>query len=351
MGKTRQKPALAGSLSALLEALADQLDHQRPSTELVDQAVLLLGATPPSRFVEIDRQVRDLGRLYHYRYMPDDRIGGWLRLLSRSNRKTGPSGDLVILSHQPALAPIFLSHGDGRVREAALDRLTEIKTPYIVCAIALRLNDWAGPVRYAAIECADRLLGATSPTVLAEAAMAILPRRHAWTRGDNALLRLDAAFARPDVVQAIVNHLAASATGPCIRILAEVSRTDVVDAWLEHLAFNAIQPNVRALAYRFLIEGEAAWPEGFEHVWIDKTYGMKRRIRRYGHRNLSITTDRAHLIAAGTKDRAAAVRLMVADLLIRHRHGLPDPAGLAEMLSHDKHPGVRLRAQFVLDNV
>ena len=76
MGKTRQKPALAGSLSALLEALADQLDHQRPSTELVDQAVLLLGATPPSRFVEIDRQVRDLGRLYHYRYMPDDRIGG-----------------------------------------------------------------------------------------------------------------------------------------------------------------------------------------------------------------------------------------------------------------------------------
>ena len=351
MGNSRQKPALAGSLPALLEALADQLDQRRPSAELVDQAVLLLGSISPIRFVEIDRQVRDLGRLYHCRYMPDDGIGGWLSRLTRSNRKTGPGDDLTLLKNQPTLAPIFLSHADGRVREAALDLLTEIRDAYTVCAIALRLNDWAGPVRYAAIECADRLLGATSPTVLAEAAMAILPRRHAWTRGDNALLRLDAAFARPDVVQAIVSHLAASATGPCIRILAELSRTDVVDIWLEHLAFNAAQPNVRALAYRFLIEGEAAWPEGFEHVWIDKTYGMKRRIRRYGHRGLNITTDRAHLIAAGTKDRAAAVRLAIADSLIRHRHDLPDPAGLAKVLSKDKHPGVRLRAQFVLDSV
>ncbi|MGE7116612.1 hypothetical protein ACQKH7_07410 [Brevundimonas sp. NPDC029107] len=351
MGKRRQRPALGGSLPALLEALADQLDQMRPSSELVNKAVSLLESTPPSRFVEIDRQIRDLGRLYHHRYLPDDRLGGWLRLLARSNRKTGPSADLIMLNHQPALAPIFLSHGDGRVREAALDHLTEIKAPYIVCAIALRLNDWAGPVRYAAIECADRLLGATSPTVLAEAAKEILPRRSTWTRGDSALLRLDAAFARADVVQAIVNHLAASVTGPCIRILAEVSRTDVVDIWLEHLAFNAAQPNVRALAYRFLIEEEAAWPEGFEHVWIDKTYGMERRIRRYGNRSLSITTDRAHLIAAGAKDRAAAVRLAVADSLVRHRHSLPDPAGLAKELSKDKHPGVRLRAQFVLDNV
>ncbi|MFC5372764.1 hypothetical protein ACFPIF_09390 [Brevundimonas faecalis] len=350
MGENRQKPALTGNLPALLKALANQLDQGRPSADLVNRAVSLLESCPLGRFVEIDRQVRDLGRLYPHRHLPDDWVGGWLRRLVGSGREVEPGDDMAQLKAQPALAPIFLSHADGRVREAALDQLTEIRSAYVVCALALRLNDWAAPVRYAAIECAARLLGATPPDALAQAAMEILPRRHAWSRGDKALLRLDVALARPDVVQALVDHLATAPTGPGLRLLAEISRTEVVDPWLEHLAVNAAQPNVRALAYRFLIEGEAAWPEGFTHVWIDKTYGVKRRVRRYGRRPLGIPTDRRRWIAAGIRDRAASVRLEVADALIRHRRDLRAPADLARLLSDDRHPGVRLRARFVLDD-
>jgi hypothetical protein len=347
MSPTLAKPAMPGALTSLLEALADDLDRHRASPAIVTAINARLGDLQPGRFVEIDRQIREAGRLHHYRHPPRSLKASFLQRLNGHGRAR-PGADLELLIRDDRLATIFLSHADGRVREAALDRLQVGANSYLICALALRLNDWVGPVRYAAMDCAERTLPTASAATLAGAAWALLPRRASWSRGGDALIVLDTALARPEVIAEIVGQAIAQPTGPGMRLIAQLARHSPLDHFLPEVARDALQPDLRALAVRFMIDGFVSWPEGFDHVQSDKAFGEKRRVRRYSQRPLTVAVDVAAVIAAAARDRSPIVRAAAADGLVRKRNVLSDAKVLARLLAADAHAGVRQRAEFVL---
>ncbi len=345
-----QPPVLPGALTGLLEKLADDLDAHRVPAATVEAVNGILETLPPQRFADIERQIRETARLYRYRRLPASPIVSFMHRLNGGG-SARESRDLTLLRSNPALAPVFLSHADGRVREQALDRLEIGSSPYLVCVLALRLNDWAAPVRHAAMDCAEESLAAIDPATLATAAWELLPRRASWTRGGgDALVALDAALTRPDVVREIVNRAISQSTGKGMRVLAELSRHPVIDPFLNELMQKAVQPGIRAMAARFLIDGVAAWPDGWT-MKSGRAFGETRRVRRYAHRALTNATPPAQTIAAAARDRSFAVRATAADGLVRHRKTLPDTRSLAEFIAQDTHAAVRQRAEFVLEEL
>ena len=341
------RPLLPGALAILLERLADDLDARRVSPAKVRAINALLQALPPQRFGDIDRQIRETARLYHYRRVPASQFISFLhRLNGGGSAREGH--DLALLRTNNALAPIFLGHANGRVREAALDHLDVGNSPYLVCALALRLNDWAGPVRHAAMDCAERALPPVDPKTLATAAWELLPRRASWARGSgDAFVVLDAALTRPDVVRQIVEQAISQPTGKGMQVVAELSRHPAIDPFLPTLMQKAVQPGIRAMAARFLIDGFASWPDGWS-VKAGHAFGETRRVRQYGRRPLTTVAPPAETIHAAAHDRSFVVRATAADGLVRHRSILPDPRSLAELIARDPHAAVRQRAEFVL---
>lgn len=101
------------------------------------------------------------------------------------------------------------------------------------------------------------------------------------------------------------------------------------------------------VALRALIEGRAVWPVGYERVWVDKVYGISRRVVRLAERPLDRPLPVDALIQLGLGDRSAAPRRVAAEGLILHRHSLGDIAPLVEGLARDRNPSVRERAAFL----
>jgi hypothetical protein len=63
------------------------------------------------------------------------------------------------VEHDPFHAPVLMFNRSGYVREAALKALSQLPdTPFFLAALVWRLNDWVGPVRRAAEDCATREL-------------------------------------------------------------------------------------------------------------------------------------------------------------------------------------------------
>ncbi|QIG95892.1 MULTISPECIES: hypothetical protein [unclassified Bradyrhizobium] len=89
-----------------------------------------------------------------------------------------PQSERQLMFRNADYAWLFLFHPDGYLREAALCAIaTPPTSSFFLSALAWRLNDWAGPVRRAAIECFRRVSANTSAAIAAEAALYLLERR------------------------------------------------------------------------------------------------------------------------------------------------------------------------------
>jgi hypothetical protein len=175
----------------------------------------------------------------------------------------------------------------------------------------------------------------------------VLQRRQ-WSRWRGEAEILDAALARQDVADQLAQRLGQGSTGPLARVLGQALRQDGMDRHLPALARTAIQPAVRAEALRTLIDGRAAWLEGYGQQWIDKTVGHSRRKAVMGGRDVVRQCPVGDLIALGAADKATAVRKVAAEALIKHR----DQAGTMQATIHelaaDRSPAVRERIAFVI---
>lgn len=263
------------------------------------------------------------------------------------------AAELARLCATPGLERLFVFHPDGYVREAALQTLDgPARTSFEVAAIAYRLNDWAMPVRAAARDCAARVFPETGAEVLVDALLVLLHRMHGWRRWqeDQAATRtiLDDLMARPDVCERLVARLRTARTGRMGGTLRRACQWPGLDPSLPDLARHAALPSVRAWALRFLIEERATWPEGYRREWVDKSYGLTRRVRVIGERRLIRMPDLETLVAMGAEDRSDAVRRVAADGLAVHRATLAELQALVERLADDKSPSVRWRAAFIL---
>jgi hypothetical protein len=121
-----------------------------------------------------------------------------------------------------------------------------------------------------------------------------------------------------------------------------------VDEHLPRLAAAAVQPSVRAVAYQCLIFGKATWSVGFEWAWIDKVYGLRRRVPKLETRDIGRTRPAADLIREAVHDKSPFVRRVAADALIAARSQLPDEETLIAHLAKDRSSAIRSRAEFML---
>jgi hypothetical protein len=260
-----------------------------------------------------------------------------------------PWTPLRLLEAEPRYAWLFIFHADGRVREAALERIPAAPTwPFEFSALALRLNDWAEPVRAAATAAAERTFPVTRADVVARAAVDLLMRIDSWGRWTQERAVLDATFARDDVIAALRRELEHGSSGPLGAVLRRTFRHAAMDQYLVGLATRAVAPSVRAIALEALISGRAVWAEGYAWEWVDKIYGDRRRVPRLASRSLTVQGSPEALIRTGLADRSATVRKVAATALIEARKDMPDADALVSILAQDPSAGVRMRADYML---
>lgn len=249
----------------------------------------------------------------------------------------------------PKLSYLFLFHGDGRMREAALQRITGgLQSPFLFAAVALRLNDWVEPVRAAAFACARRCYPLTSPDVIAGAATALLLRHESWGRWNREREAIEAAFARPDVGARLADDLVNAQTGPASKVLRAALKHDALDLYLERLATEAKQPAVRAVAVQTVADMRASWPTGMEWKWVDKSMGKRTRVLRLDWREVTTPLQRKRVVTAAAFDRSALVRKVSLDALIRHNLQSAETREIAVRLASDINRSIRERANFIL---
>jgi len=350
------RPVLPPSTSSRLSALGTRLGRKRSDHEL-RQVVTELSALPANLVVRASREIARDARLgWRQPYQLPSRVVAagtayrvWMRLKQALWFEWPSPSEQALLKRNNDFAWLFLFHPSGHVREAALDCVNSPPTsPFFFSSLAWRLNDWVQPVRQAAERCAERVLHQTASDVAANAALYLLDRHLAWGRWNNEFRALDKTFEREDVMADVALQLAQRSTGPLANCLRHALRYPAMDKHLPRLASAAIQPSVRAVAYRCLISGIAAWPVGLEWAWIDKVYGLRRRVPKLETREIQRTNSAADIIKAAIHDRSNIVRIVAADAVISVRSQLPDADQLIARLANDRSPAVRERANYML---
>jgi hypothetical protein len=258
----------------------------------------------------------------------------------------------IAMQSFPEAAWILSFDGDGYIREAALRRLSgPAHSSGRFIAIALRLNDWVPQIRAEAVNAASKIWPVTSAAIIAEAAPYLLKQRFIWRRWhEQERVLLDGTLWRHDVAAHLGQLFMNGMVGPLGSILRHALRFPSYDEQLVDLAFGAKLAAVRAVALKTLVDRRATWVIGHGWAWVDKVYGLRRRIPLLEHRNVS-ASEPEMLIRKGLADTSAQVRKIAISALIEHAADMPDTVEIAERLIHDPSPAVRDRANFLLRHV
>ncbi|MGH6923547.1 MAG: hypothetical protein ACRED5_07385 [Propylenella sp.] len=254
-----------------------------------------------------------------------------------------------MIERWPNLAYLSTFDYNGRIREAALNSINAPpSSAFLFMAIAYRLNDWVIEVRRAARACAERIFPLTDPSIVAAAAVVLIERRTMWNRWGDESSVLEAALDREDVCRHLVEIIATRTYGSMARLLRFALRRNTLDRYLLDLSQNAVQPAVRAVALQSLINSRACWPTGFRQQWIDKSMGISKRVVTFGERDLVRPASIESLIELGKRDRAALVRKVAVDGLVKYRRVTPNALALAKRFAEDSNKSVRERGAFAL---
>jgi hypothetical protein len=335
----KPRAVLPPSLAVKLGVLGVQLASGQSDRELGD-VLSELAMLPADLAVRANREISDAAKLGWWKPTPPYLLR-MRKLLSEKE----------LLAQNPDYAWLFLFHGNGHVREAALDAINDPPgSAFFFAALAWRLNDWVPQVRDAAAECARRVLPRIDADIAANAALYLLVRRLAWRRWRDEATVLDLVFGRSDVITAVAARLQQQSTGSLATLMRGALRYPDIDEHLPRLAAHAVQPSVRAIAYQCLTTGRASWQTGYERIWIDKVYGLSRVIPKLESREIKPAGPAADWIRAAAYDRSSLVKKVAADALIADRSRSPDAAALIARLAQDRNSAIRSRADFMLRN-
>ncbi len=345
----RRRSVLPPDLQGTIVELTRELNAGSGVLARLSDYIGAIETLPASSIARAADEIADVGKLYRRA----ERVGASrviASLLSYPSLQT----DLHALDRHPRLGHLYMFHRDGRLREAVLRRLDDVPdSPFTFASIVYRLNDWVEEVRAAAFECAERLFPKTSAAVIAEASLflfAQLPLLQRWGPKERALLE-DTLY-RTDVMQAVAERLISVRTGKTAQALLFALSRPGLDSLLPRMARDAAQPMVRAVSLETLLSRSARWPVGYGHEWVDKSLGIRRRVRLFEHRAVEHQLDLEELLHQGVQDRAAVVRRAAVSAMIRLRHDLaPAMTDVAHNLLQDKSSSVRSRAKFFLDNL
>lgn len=331
-------PLLSNSIRALLERVGDAIDDERaPKDHDLAEILARLAPLPPASIAQLASEIQQGARLWAHRKP---------YLLGVLQARMTPG---MLMTQQPNAAWLLLFHYDGRVREAALDRLPgPPPSPFFFAAIALRLNDWAAQVRAAAERAARRLFPLTTPDVIAEAGLALLDREFHWARWTGEATTLYEPLGREDVAAPIIEAFKHPAKGPEARRFRYLLRFPRYEAAIPDLVRTAVNPAVRAVALNALLNRRIEWPVGYAIQWTDRVYGEGRRVRKMEGRAFAHDIPQGELIALGLADRSPVVRRLAADAFTAAPDAPADPDALLARMLEDRSPAVRMRADYMV---
>lgn len=307
----------------------------------VERVLSILDTLPPSSVVRADYELRWVLGLYDASPYGSE--------LSRQGMYWTEKG-ISRLTKVPELAYLYLFHANGRIRQSALARIEKgARSPFFVAAIALRLNDWAAPVRVAATRCADKVFPLTDPSIVEAAAYFLLSQRYEWRRWSASETGpLDRALQRPDVAERLVEKLADATAGPVGRLLRSARRGPGFDQWLPRLALEARHPELRKVALQALIQRSIRWPSHRERRWIDKSMGRHRETWVSASRPIESNMSVEFAMLTAARDRSAAVRRVAVVALLTHGRDLAGFDEAAAILRQDKSKVLRERTAYAL---
>lgn len=347
-------PKLQRDIVELSEAIRNDGDISTPLSSYVSG----MKALPPASIVRATSEIRTAADLMDSRFRESVPGIGVLVRVRRwvSRRKVFPirSQELRALERHPALCFFFIFHGDGRLREAALKTWNEIPdSPFIFVALTYRLNDWVKQVRAAAYECAARLFPRTPADVIAEASFFLLPQIQYLERWGKRERRIVLSTLHSQIVMsALARRLMQRTPGRVSAVLRQALIRPGLDNALPSLANDAALPQVRAIALETLVMRRARWLTGYQYEWVDKHYGIRRRVPRFDQRPIEHQLNVEDLLVRASRDRSADVRKITAQCLIDLRLSLsPDMIAVAKSISKDKAQAVRSRAEYYLQHV
>ncbi|EMS1065518.1 hypothetical protein WKS79_004189 [Providencia stuartii] len=244
-----------------------------------------------------------------------------------------------------------LCNADGFKRERALKVLTGgAPNSFLLALVFRKLNDWVPEVRIAARDVLPLIAEQSDPEIIVDVLFIMLPYWNSWERiGDEEKQTLLNIIAMNRVAESLKKRLILSASGPVATIFAQAGRVDVLDNFLTEIAELSIQPALRAKAYRCLLESKFVWAEGSKLKWIDKRYGIRKRIPVLNERIVNTTISFIEYLKMAAIDRSPMVRRIAGEMLIKQLENIGDDAlKLAELLASDTTVAVAERGQFAL---
>lgn len=335
----RKRSALPEALQRVLIKLGEQISEGEFKASDIAVAVEGMAHLPVTALSAALSEIPQYANLQAW-------YGGWYWETTELPPK---ARELAALRWIDGLEYLFIFHRNGFLREAALKKITRaVPSAFLFSAVAYRLNDWATPVRQAAVAGAERTFLITDPDVIAAAGEHLLLKMDLWLRGAKEVRALDIAFSREEVLASLAYRLMSADTGTLGRVLKSALRYPGMDKYLASLCTDAVQPNVRALALQALVKGEAVWANGFEVQWIDKSMGMSRLVARLIRRPLTVKAPIAELIRLGAADKAVAVRKVAMQALVDHSDLWPAMPDLVDRFASDKGAGIRAGADYII---
>ena len=244
-----------------------------------------------------------------------------------------------------------ICNADGFRRERALRTLSGgAPNSFLLALVARKLNDWVPQVREAARDALLLIAEASDPEIIVDVLFIILPYWNSWGRmGDIEKEALMKIILMGKVTDSLKKRLLSSSSGPVSAVFVQAGRTVALDNFLAEIAEKSVQPSLRAKAYRCQFEGKFVWAEGDTWQWIDKAYGIRRRIPDLKERKISTTSPFLKSLRMATIDRSPMVRRIAGEMLIKELDNIGNEAfTLANVLASDISPSVAERGRFAL---
>lgn len=328
----RAGPQFPETLQAMLENVRHLLHAGRLGSSSVVSAIEALAQLPPDIIGWADQRIALAAGLHEHTSLPR-------------------AAAIQYLLEMPDLAWLFQFHRDGRLREIAAGRLPSAPpSPFLLSALAWRLNDWAGPVRIAAHRRAAQVFPETAADVVAVAAPYLVTRWKHWGRWEaQSRALVDALCSRSDVGGMLAHRFATELAGPLPSELRHSLRLPSLDGHLISLFRTARSPGVRVVALDTLLRGRAAWATGSTKEWIDKRYFLYRRKSVHRSRSVASNADNSQMVMEALRDRSVLVRRVAAGFIVERENALPVMGDALRLMQHDRDAGIQQRAAFLLD--
>lgn len=344
----RQRSVLPAEVQTAVYRLGEAINGQTGTQNMIEEYRNALRGLPASAVPRASDEIRNIAGMYRGYHSPAQTMSLGDRIMSILGRNvTLPH----MLKSYPDMGWLVLFHGNGYLRQAALENLNSApQSEFEFTAIIYRMNDWVENVRILAERYFKEFDRQTEPSIVGDAAFFLLAQASKLSRWNERGRNLfEAGVYRSEVLNYMKGQFLSQRTGSVGRTLQQVLKRPDFDPELAELARNAKLPSVRAIAMDTLLNDRARWFVGYGKEWINKPLGVSRRVAVFETRPIHVETDFDELLKLASSDRTAQVRKIAADALIAKRHdATAEMDSIAQVLQSDKSSSVQSRIDFYL---